>query len=64
MYRNLPRANIIAVILVTVVYVLTNISYLAVMSTQQLLASAAVAVVSWDRLGAFHKYWPLNITAE
>lgn len=44
-FRNLPRANIIGVALVTVVYVLTNISYLTVMTSAELLASPAVAVV-------------------
>ena len=45
-FRNLPRSTVIGVILVTVVYLLTNISYLAVLSTDELLNSSAVAVVS------------------
>ena len=44
-FRNLPRANIIGVVMVTVVYILTNISYLTAMSSAELLASNAVAVV-------------------
>ncbi|XP_046556123.1 b(0,+)-type amino acid transporter 1-like [Haliotis rubra] len=60
--RNLPRANIIGVVLVTVVYVLTNISYLAVLSTQQLLDSAAVAVTWGDLiLGAAAIIVPLSV---
>ncbi|XP_076111587.1 b(0,+)-type amino acid transporter 1-like isoform X1 [Mytilus galloprovincialis] len=43
-YVNLPRANIVGVLLVTVLYVLTNISYLVVLGTDGLLESDAVAV--------------------
>ena len=45
-FRNLPRAIMIGVPLVTVCYVLMNISYFTVMSKQELLLSAAVASVS------------------
>lgn len=45
-YRNLPRANIIAVSSVTIIYLLTNIGYLTAMTSAELLASNAVAVVS------------------
>lgn len=48
--KNLPRANIIGVALVTVVYVLTNISYLTAMSAAELLDSGAVAVTWGDRV--------------
>jgi len=44
--RNLPLSIIIGVPLVMVVYILTNISYFAVMSVDELIASPAVAVVS------------------
>ncbi|WAR11987.1 BAT1-like protein [Mya arenaria] len=44
MEANLPRANILGVVLVTVVYVLTNIGYLTAMTSQELLDSNAVAV--------------------
>ncbi|KAK3085560.1 hypothetical protein FSP39_005319 [Pinctada imbricata] len=44
-YVNLPRANVIGVLLVTVVYVLANISYLVVLGTDGLLNSSTVAVV-------------------
>ncbi|CAG2199712.1 unnamed protein product [Mytilus edulis] len=43
--KNLPRANILAVLLVTVVYILTNISYLTAMTAAELLSVDAVAVV-------------------
>lgn len=42
---NLPRAIMLGIPLVTVCYLLTNLSYLAVMSKETLLASNAVAAV-------------------
>ncbi|XP_071089047.1 b(0,+)-type amino acid transporter 1-like [Haliotis cracherodii] len=60
--KNLPRANIFGVLLVTIVYVLTNISYLSVMTTQELLDSNAVAVTWGDRvLGAAAVIMPLSV---
>ena len=44
-FRNLPRANVLGVLIVTIVYLLTNISYLVVLSADGLLNSSAVAVV-------------------
>ncbi|XP_062609613.1 b(0,+)-type amino acid transporter 1-like [Saccostrea cucullata] len=48
-YVNLPRANTIGVLLVTVIYVLANISYLAVLGKDGLLNSSAVAV-EWGEI--------------
>lgn len=61
-YKNLPRANIIGVLLVTVVYVLTNISYLAVLSKAGLLGSTAVAV-EWGKemLGSAYIIMPVAV---
>ena len=44
--RNLPLSVIIAIPLVTVCYLLVNISYLLVMSPAEMMISDAVAVVS------------------
>lgn len=44
--RNLPRAILISMPIVTVVYLMANIAYFAAMSPEELLASDAVAVVS------------------
>ncbi|XP_077865662.1 large neutral amino acids transporter small subunit 1-like [Saccoglossus kowalevskii] len=42
--KNLPRAIVISILLVTVIYVLTNIAYFAVLSPEQMQNSPAVAV--------------------
>nr|XP_045592765.1 Y+L amino acid transporter 2-like [Procambarus clarkii] len=43
-FKNMPRAVAISITSVMVIYVLTNVSYFAVLSTDQMLASTAVAV--------------------
>lgn len=45
-YKNLPRAIYISLPLVTAIYVLANMAYLAVLTPQQMIASNAIAVVS------------------
>lgn len=50
--RNLPLAIIIGIPLVTVCYILMNVSYFTVMTATELLQSQAVAVVSvWGSAG-------------
>lgn len=44
-YRNIPRAICIAIPLVTVVYIVVNIGYFAVLTQAEILESGAVAVV-------------------
>lgn len=44
--RNLPLAIIVGIPLVTVCYILMNVSYFTVMTATELLQSQAVAVVS------------------
>ena len=56
--RNLPRAIAISIILVTVVYVLTNMAFYTTLSVPEVLGSEAVAVVrfsfnNFDELTAF-----------
>nr|XP_006817417.1 PREDICTED: Y+L amino acid transporter 2-like [Saccoglossus kowalevskii] len=43
--QNLPLAVVYAIIMITCIYLLTNIAYFTVMSSQELLVSNAVAVV-------------------
>lgn len=45
-YKNLPRAIYISLPLVTGIYVLANMAYLAVLTQQEMMASNAIAVVS------------------
>lgn len=50
-HRNLPRAIYIGMPIVTIIYVLTNLAYFAVIPGDEMKASLAVAVVSrrWRR---------------
>ncbi|XP_063841154.1 Y+L amino acid transporter 2-like isoform X3 [Scylla paramamosain] len=49
-FVNLPRAIYISLPLVTLVYVMANVAYLAVLSPVDMLASDAIAVTFADRL--------------
>ena len=44
-HRNLPLAIVISISLVTIVYVFTNVAYMAILSVDQIMTSTAVAVV-------------------
>lgn len=59
---NLPRANILAVLLVTAVYIFSNISYLTAMTAAEMLTVDAVAV-SWGErvLGGAAILMPLSV---
>ncbi len=48
--RNLPLSIIIAIPMVTICYLLVNISYLAVMSPSEMMISDAVAVTFGTRM--------------
>lgn len=48
--RNLPRAIWIAMPMVTIIYVLVNLAYFAVVSREEMLASVAVAVTFGNKV--------------
>lgn len=53
-HKNLPRAIYISLPLVTAIYVLANMAYLAALSRNEMIASKAIAVVR------NHMNFPMN----
>ncbi|XP_045768356.1 large neutral amino acids transporter small subunit 2 [Maniola jurtina] len=49
-YKNLPRAIWIAMPMVTIIYVMANLAYFAVVSKMEMMSNPAVAVIFGDRL--------------
>ncbi|XP_068621012.1 large neutral amino acids transporter small subunit 2 [Battus philenor] len=49
-YKNLPRAIWIAMPMVTIIYVMANLAYFAVVSKMEMMSNPAVAAVFGDRL--------------
>ncbi|KAH9515735.1 b(0,+)-type amino acid transporter 1 [Bulinus truncatus] len=59
---NIPRAAIFGIVLIIGIYVLTNVSYLAVMTRSELLQANAVAALFGERvLHSFSIVIPLNV---
>ncbi|XP_039459043.1 b(0,+)-type amino acid transporter 1 isoform X3 [Oreochromis aureus] len=59
---NLPRAVLIAISLVTTLYLLVNVSYLTVMTPKELMSSSAVAVTWGNKvLGSWG--WVMSVAA-
>lgn len=64
-HRNLPRAICISIPMVTVIYVCTNVAYFAVLPTNDIQASLAVAVTFGDKmLGMFAWLMPLFVACS
>ncbi|XP_063989482.1 large neutral amino acids transporter small subunit 1 [Diachasmimorpha longicaudata] len=64
-YVNLPRAIYISLPLVTLIYGLANIAYLAVLNPTEMMASSAIAVTLADRtLGAMSWVMPVLVAAS
>ncbi|ESO90786.1 hypothetical protein LOTGIDRAFT_122747, partial [Lottia gigantea] len=60
--KNLPRSNLIGMVIVIIVYSLANMSYLTVMTIDELLDSPAVAVTWAERvLGPAQIIIPLSV---
>lgn len=63
--RNLPRAICISIPMVTIIYVATNVAYFAVLPTNDIQASLAVAVTFGDKmLGMFAWLMPLFVACS
>ncbi|XP_046712197.1 b(0,+)-type amino acid transporter 1-like isoform X3 [Silurus meridionalis] len=59
---NLPRALMIAIPMVTILYLLVNVSYLAAMTPREMMASSAVAV-TWGNKVMGSWGWVMSIAA-
>jgi amino acid transporter len=60
--RNVPRAIYISMPLVTLLYVLANVAYLAVLSPSAMLASNAIAVVCECTINISQFYFHISIS--
>ncbi len=61
-FKNLPRAIYISLPLVTIIYLLANIAYFAVLSSDEVLTSNTIAVTFGERvLGFFSWIMPLSV---
>lgn len=64
-FRNIPRSIIIAVPVVTVLYIFMNIAYMTVLSHTEMITAKAVAVVFGERvLGSFSFVIPLGVAVS
>lgn len=52
-YKNLPKAICISMPVVTIIYVVANVAYFSVLTSEEMLSSNAVAVTFGDRMLGF-----------
>merc|ERR1740137_309304 len=63
--RNLPRAVILSITSVTVIYILANVAYMAVLSVPDILSTTAIAMTFADQtLGAVAWCMPLFVACS
>lgn len=55
--RNILLSIVLAVPFITMIYVLMNVSYLTVLSVQEMMDAPAVAVVSCEKLKHLSQYY-------
>lgn len=60
-YKNLPRAIYISLPLVTAIYVLANMAYLAVLSRDEMIASNAIAVTFGNKVLSVNLSWVIPL---
>lgn len=60
-YKNLPRAIYISLPLVTAIYVLANMAYLAVLSRDEMMASNAIAVTFGNKVLSVNLSWVIPL---
>ncbi|CAI4225833.1 unnamed protein product [Auanema sp. JU1783] len=64
-FKNLPRAIYISIPAVTLIYVLVNVAYFAVLSVDEILESNAVAVLFAERvMGVFAPIMPFFVASS
>lgn len=45
-YRNLPRAMVIGLLIISICYVLVNVSFFSILSYEEIVSTQTVALVS------------------
>lgn len=60
--KNMPKAIMISITTITIIYVLVNIAYFAVLSQQEIIASTAIAVTFGEKALGFASFlMPLSV---
>lgn len=54
--KNIPRAIMISITSITLIYILTNVAYFAILSKDDILSSQAIAVLFGDKVLTFARW--------